>query len=158
MKREILLKSFGRQRERCQRVFGRRTPEIGHFQLKIERCQRGGSTNSGRRPSSAPSLQFFHRESRRERLLELLGLLTILNHQSVQVSAASHLELGVGSVLLDLDGFGVFPSSRQQEIFDLLNLLRHFHTSSFLPEKGLTKSSFKILNKLKLLNYKLPPC
>merc|ERR1719259_1259710 len=64
-------------------------------------------------------------------LLELLGLLTILNHQSVQVSAASHLELGVGPVLLDLDGLGVFPSSRQQEIFDLLNLLRHFHASFF---------------------------
>ena len=36
-----------------------------------------------------------------------------------------YLELGVALVLLDLDGLGVLSSSRQKEVFDLLNLLRH---------------------------------
>ena len=37
-------------------------------------------------------LQFFDSESRRQRLLQLFGLLAILDDQSVEVSAASYLE------------------------------------------------------------------
>ena len=37
----------------------------------------------------------------------------------------TYLEFGVGSVLLDLDRFGVLSTRRQQKVFDLLNLFRH---------------------------------
>jgi len=75
-------------------------------------------------------LQLLDGESGREGLLQLLCLFAILNHQSVEVTAASHLELGVALVLLDLDGLGVLPPRRQQKVLDFLNLLRHFQILS----------------------------
>ena len=80
-------------------------------------------------------------QTRRERLLELLGLLGILHHQGVQVLAAAHLELDVILGLHDLDGcilsmfkerilritFGSLATSNDQKVLDLLDLLRLKH-------------------------------
>jgi len=87
----------------------------------------------------ASSLQFLDGESRGERLLELLRLFAILNDQRVEIAAASHLELGVGSVLLDLDRLGILSASRQQKVFDLLNLLRHFQKFLLLQKEKFSK-------------------
>lgn len=59
-----------------------------------------------------------------ERRLQLVGLLGIANHQGVQVLAAAHLELGVVLVLLDRDVLRVLATHRQQEVLDLVQLLR----------------------------------
>lgn len=80
-------------------------------------------------------------QTRRERLLELLGLLGILHHQGVQVLAAAHLELDVVLGLHDLNGcilltlrerilkitFGSLATSNDQKVLDLLDLLRLEH-------------------------------
>lgn len=51
--------------------------------------------------------------TRRERLLELLGLLGVLDNQGVQVARASDLELGQvgGLALLDARGYNVQKSA-----------------------------------------------
>merc|ERR1719284_2217749 len=83
-------------------------------------------SNSGFSRHPRPALlQLLDGEARRERLLQLLRLLAILDHQRVKITAASHLELGVALVLLDLNRLGVLSSGRQKKVLDLLNLLRH---------------------------------
>ena len=62
-------------------------------------------------------------ESRWEGLLQLIGLVGVMDAQGVQVLAAPDLELGHVSGLLDLDGARVLPAGGQQEVLDLVNLL-----------------------------------
>merc|ERR1711962_659698 len=101
------------------------------------------------------SFQLLDGESRRKRLLQFLGLLAVLNDQSVEITTASHLELGVGPVLLDLNRLCVFPSRRQQKIFNFLNLFRHCR-SLVLTVLSISLT-FLIFKQVKN-NIKLPPC
>lgn len=59
-----------------------------------------------------------------ERLLELVGLVSVLHSQGVKVAMASDLELGHLARLLDLDGPGVLPPGCEQELLNLRDLLR----------------------------------
>ena len=56
--------------------------------------------------SLGTSLDVLDGEARRQRLLELVGLLQVLDAQRVQVLAAANLELDDVLRLLDLDGCG----------------------------------------------------
>ena len=69
------------------------------------------------------SLKVLNVESRWEGLLQLIGLVGVMDAQGVQVLAAPDLELGHVSGLLDLDGARVLPAGGQQEVLDLVNLL-----------------------------------
>ena len=69
------------------------------------------------------SLKVLNMESRWEGLLQLIGLVGVMDAQGVQVLAAPDLELGHVSGLLDLDGARVLPAGGQQEVLDLVNLL-----------------------------------
>ena len=62
------------------------------------------------------SLEFLDLEAWGKRLLQLLCLLLVFDDQCVQESGATHLELGVFGILLDLDTFGVLPSGFQEEV------------------------------------------
>ena len=62
--------------------------------------------------------------TRREGLLELVGLVRVGDAQGVQVLGAPDLELGHVARLLDLDGASILPASRQEEILDFVYLLR----------------------------------
>lgn len=69
-------------------------------------------------------------ESWWQALLELIGLLLVVQHEGVQVSATPDLEFdagGVGSlvvVLLDAGRFSTLPAVLN-ELLDIVNLLRH---------------------------------
>ena len=56
---------------------------------------------------------------------KLLGLLGILYLESVEVSAASDLELGLAVALLDLDQLGIPAASLLEEVADVGNFLGH---------------------------------
>lgn len=71
------------------------------------------------------SLDFLHLETWGERLFEFLGLLRVLDDQRVEETTASHLELDTVLILLDLHGFGIFPSRCQEQVLNLVNLSRH---------------------------------
>ena len=62
--------------------------------------------------------------TRREGLLELVGLVRVGDAQGVQVLGAPDLELGHVARLLDLDGASILPASRQEEVLDFVYLLR----------------------------------
>ena len=62
------------------------------------------------------SLEFLDLEAWGKRLLQLLCLLLVFDDQFVQESGATHLELVVVGILLDLDTFGVLPSGFQEEV------------------------------------------
>ena len=49
-------------------------------------------------------------------MLQLLGLLLVLDNQGVEEPGASDLELDVVGILLDLDTPGVLPSGLQEEV------------------------------------------
>ena len=70
------------------------------------------------------TLDVLDRQARRQRLLQLVGLLEVLHAERVEVLAAAHLEFDNVLRLLDLDGLGVLPARRQQEVLDLADLLR----------------------------------
>eukprot|EP00275_Glaucocystis_incrassata_P000459 EC119323.1.p1 GENE.EC119323.1~~EC119323.1.p1 ORF type:complete len:109 (-),score=14.44 EC119323.1:23-349(-) len=76
--------------------------------------------------SACSSLQILHSQAWGKGLLELVGLLRVCDTQRVQIPTASDFELRYTSRLLDLDRLGVLPTSRQQEVLDFVNLLRHF--------------------------------
>ena len=68
-------------------------------------------------------------ESRRERLLELVGLLRVVNDEGVEEACAADLELGlrhpvVNTVLLDASRLGVPPAGDLKELLDVGDLLR----------------------------------
>lgn len=64
----------------------------------------------------------------RKALLQLLGLVIVLEHQSVEVLLASDLELDVVGllVLLDPRGGSVLPTADLDELLDVSDLLGHF--------------------------------
>lgn len=64
-----------------------------------------------------------HGLTRRQRLLQLLGLVGVGDAQGVQVPRAADLELGHIAALLYLDGAGILPPGGEEELLDLLNLL-----------------------------------
>lgn len=72
-------------------------------------------------------------QARRQRLLQLVGLFGVMDDQCVQVATASHLELDVRLRLHDLDGLGILPARRQEEVFDLVNLFRHDEEKALEP-------------------------
>ena len=49
-------------------------------------------------------------------MLELLGLLLVLDDEGVEEAGASDLEFGAVGVLLDLNTLGVFPARLHQEV------------------------------------------
>jgi hypothetical protein len=57
-------------------------------------------------------------------LPQLLGLVSVCHTQCVQVLGAPDLELCLGPSLLDLYGLGILPPGCQEEVLDLVNLLR----------------------------------
>ena len=64
--------------------------------------------------------------TRRQALLELVGLVGVGDAERVQVAAAAHLELGHARRLLDLDRPRVLAARGDQELLDLVDLLRLF--------------------------------
>lgn len=62
--------------------------------------------------------------TRRQRLLQLVCLLCVCYTECVEVLAAPDLELGHRLRLLDLDALGILPPSGEQEVLDLIDLLR----------------------------------
>jgi len=75
--------------------------------------------------TSGPSLE----ETGWEGLPELVGLLLVVDDESVEVATAAHLELDAVLVLLYLHRFGIGSPGSQEEILDLHDLLRHFQAS-----------------------------
>ena len=66
-----------------------------------------------------------HVEPGRERLLQLARLLGVGDDERVEVARAADLELGHASGgLLDADGAGVLAAGGQEEVLDLVDLLR----------------------------------
>lgn len=59
-----------------------------------------------------------------QRLLELLGLVTVRDAQREEVRGAANLKLGHAVGLLYLDGLGVLAPCRQEKVLDLVDLLR----------------------------------
>ena len=49
----------------------------------------------------------------------------VCDDQSIKIPAASNFKLHIILILLDLDGFGVLSPSRQQEVLDFLDFVRH---------------------------------
>lgn len=62
------------------------------------------------------SLEFLDLEAGRQRLLQLVCLLLVVDDQGVEEAGASDLELDVVGVLLDLDAPGVLPARLQEEV------------------------------------------
>lgn len=100
--------------------------------------RRGGGFVSGFRLADGTEralLDFLDLQTRRQRLLQLLGLLLVGDDQCVQETRAADLELGVLRVLLYLDGARVLSAGLDQEVLDLFDFLRH------LQEDGNTIST-----------------
>merc|ERR550537_1452936 len=72
------------------------------------------------RPSNLLLLQ-----CRRERLSELVGFVLILDHECVEVAAASDLKLGLHATAFNLHRLGILAASHLQKLPDLRDLLRH---------------------------------
>lgn len=81
-------------------------------------------------------------EGGRQALLELLGLVGVLENQGVEVSLAADLELDLRLVLLDPRGGGVRPAADLDELLDISDFLRHFDGCDESPVNGLRK--FKV--------------
>ena len=64
------------------------------------------------------SLKLLDLETWRQRLLQLVCLLLVVDHQSVEEPGAPNLELNVVGVLLDLDAAGVLPPGLQEEVLE----------------------------------------
>jgi hypothetical protein len=62
--------------------------------------------------------------TRRERLLQLVSLLLVEDAKRVEVLGATDLELDNTFALLDPHRARIFPSCSDDEIFDLVDLLR----------------------------------
>lgn len=80
-------------------------------------------------------------EARRERLLELVGLLRVVNDEGVEEARAADLELGlrhlvVNNVLLDASRLGVPPAGDLKELLDVGDLLRLRQRASLTIRKG----------------------
>ncbi len=66
--------------------------------------------------STTKSLQLLDLEAWRQRLLQLLGLLLVLDHERVEEPGAADLELGAVGVLLDLNALGILPPGFQKKV------------------------------------------
>ena len=75
-------------------------------------------------------------------MLELLGLLLVLDHKGVEEPGASDLELGAVSVLLDLYTLGVFPASLHQEV--LQKSMKQFRIDAIIEIKDGSETQVKI--------------
>ena len=64
------------------------------------------------------SLKLLNLEAWWQGLLQLVCLLLIVDHQSVEEPGAPNLELNVVGVLLDLDAAGVLPPGLQEEVLE----------------------------------------
>lgn len=67
------------------------------------------------------SLELLNLEAWRQRLLQLLRLLLVLDDEGVEESGASDLELGAVCVLLDLNTLGILSSGLQEEVLKIQN-------------------------------------
>lgn len=71
------------------------------------------------------TLNLLDSQTWRERLLELVGLVGVVDAEGVEVPGAAHLELDGVLGPLDPHRPRVLPPCRQQEVLDLVDLLRH---------------------------------
>ena len=62
--------------------------------------------------------------TRRQRLLQLDGLLSVIDTQCVEVLGAANLELDSILAPLDPHGAGILPPRCEKEVLDLMDLLR----------------------------------
>merc|ERR1712150_186668 len=69
--------------------------------------------------SARALLELLDGEPGRERLLQLVRLLTVGHHQGVEEARTTHFELDIVRVALDLHRLGVLPPSLQQDFHDL---------------------------------------
>ena len=67
------------------------------------------------------SLKLLNLEAWWQGLLQLVCLLLVVDHQSVEEPGAPDLELDVVGVLLDLDAAGVLPPGLQEEVLENKN-------------------------------------
>jgi len=122
--RKILYWQFSEQKNFCEQGqssgrdtnFSRASLAKTEFECSVESLQ-----NS--------SLQVLHLKTGWEGLPELVGLLLVVDDESVEVATAAHLELDAVLVLLYLHRFGIGSPGSQEEILDLHDLLRHFQAS-----------------------------
>jgi hypothetical protein len=66
-----------------------------------------------------------HGEAGGQGLLQLVGLVGVEDGQGVEVLGAPHFELDDILGALDLDAPGVLAPGREEEVLDLVDLLRH---------------------------------
>lgn len=77
-----------------------------------------------------PLLELLHSQTWGQGLLQLLGLLLVCDDEGVQVPAATHLELDIILVLLDLYGLGILPPCCKKEIFYFFDFSWHLAVSA----------------------------
>lgn len=90
-------------------------------------CVSLSSTRASRRSIRRPSLtslDLLDGQTRGQGLLELVRLVGVVDAQRVQVLRAAHLELGARPGLLDLHALRILAARREEEILDLVDLLR----------------------------------
>ena len=59
-------------------------------------------------------------------MLQLIGLLKVKNTEGIQVLGATNLELDHISAPLDFHRTRILPTGCEEEVLNLMNLLRHF--------------------------------
>lgn len=75
-------------------------------------------------------------EAGRQRLLQLVGLVSVEDGQGVEVLGAPDFELDDILGAFDLDAPGVLAPGGEQEVLDLADLLRHGGRRSFTTSVG----------------------
>lgn len=108
-----LLADTNRQTIECLSVHFSST--ILKQQLKNKFCKK----------SSQDLLDFLNLQAWGKGLLDFLGLLFVLDDQSVQETGATDLEFGVAGVLLYFHGTSISPTSLVQEIFNFFDFTGH---------------------------------
>ena len=64
------------------------------------------------------------------RLLQLVCLLLVVDHQGVEEPGATNLELDIVGVLLDLDAAGVLPARLKEKVLRKIRMSVHVNTAS----------------------------
>lgn len=130
--------------------------------LHVEACVGGGAAEEGRvREAEGRGRRGKRRKggdveerTGRKGLLQLLGLIGIVDAEGVEVLRAADFELCAAARLLDAHCPGVLPSRRQQEVFDLPDVLRLLRSQ---PPAIITRSESQDPQALALLRNRSAP-